>query len=179
MATGTIAAFQDCLSSEVKGLGIQKGTLIFCRDSGECWYDTLEGTRIRVAHDIKIYDTDTQRQQDLFPDTDLFYIVRNTAKLWIYNNGWVCLNAGGTIDTTVYFDILNCDVPTGNTGATFSDSRINTKCTATFVPDISMIDLFGTATCTCSDGSVKVVLSNTNYPMVGTVQVKKNITITY
>lgn len=83
--------FQDCLESELKSIDIVPGTLIFCRDSGNHFYDTLEGRRIPIASKIAIL-TDAERRAIILPDSDKYYICKDTKIGWIYSNGeWVSI----------------------------------------------------------------------------------------
>lgn len=167
--TDIIYRFQDCLSSELNDLDFHAGTLIFCRDTGECYYDNLEGDRVTVSQYIKFFATDSDRANCFDFETNILYIVNETNKLWVYAGGWICLNPD--IDTSFYFDIENLEVPTGTTGLVVTDSRIKTTCTGSFTPLPSIADLFGSATVTCSNGSATIKLVNTNYPMIGTLKI--------
>lgn len=171
-----IYKFQDCLSSELGTLTIVPGTLIFCRDTGENYYDTLEGTRIIVSRYVHMFATDSDRTSYLEMENNVLYIVRSTRKLWIYNAGWYCLN--GSASDIFFFDIDNLEVPTGNTGLTVNDSRILADCTGTFVPIPSLYDLFTGATVTCAAGSATIVLANSStYPIIGTLKISNSINL--
>jgi len=173
-APTVIHYFQDCLSSELNSLPIVPGTLIYCRDSGENWYDTLEGDRIAVSKYVVVFATDAERLDYLDMSSDILYVVAATRKLYIYNAGWICLNE--SISDTFYFDIENLEVPTGSTGLTVTDSRIKATYTGTFAPIASLIDLYKGATVTCSAGSATIVLDNTTaYPIIGSVKISGSI----
>lgn len=169
LSSDVIYRFQDCLSSELDNLEFHAGTLIFCRDTGECYYDNLEGDRVPVSQYVKFFATEADRKNSLDFETNTLYIVSATNKLYIYVNGWVCLNPD--ISTSFYFDIEHLEVPVGSTGLTVNDSRISKDCTGTFIPLPSLIDLFGSATVTCSDGSAKIVLADTEYTMIGILKI--------
>lgn len=164
-----IYRFQDCLSSELSSLEFYAGTLIYCRDTGECFYDTPNGERVPVSKYVRFFATEAERTSCLDFDTSILYIVTATKKMYVYAGGWVCLNPD--IRTAFYFDIENVEVPTGSTGLSVSDSRITTSCTGNFVPLPSLNDLFGSATVTCTSGSAKIVLADTNYKMIGTLKI--------
>ena len=169
-----IYKFQDCLSSELRTLPIVAGTLIYCRDTGENWYDTLEGTRISVSRYVVVFQTDSERTSYLEMSNDTLYIVVATRKLYVYSGGWICLNGSST--DTFYFDVENVEVPSGATGTTVTDGRILDGCSGTFVPIPSLTDLFTGATVTCSTGSATIKLTGTNnYPIIGTLKISGSI----
>lgn len=169
LPTDLIYRSQDCLSSELDSIEFHAGTLIYCRDSGECYYDTLDGERVPVSKYVRFFATEAERKASMDFDSSVLYIVRETNKLYVYSGGWVCLNPG--ITTSFYFDIDNLEVPTAATGLTVSDSRITDKCTGEFTPLPSLSDLFGSATVTCSNGSATIKLANTSYKMIGTLKI--------
>ena len=172
MADSTMVQFRTCLSSEVENKSIVKGSIILCSDSGEFYYDTLDGERILVAKAIVYLDKDSDRTAMLAPESGVLYVVVETGLIYIYSSSWICLNAA----TTTYFDLDNIEVPTGITGVTISDGRISSSCSATFNPIPALYDLATatgvTTTCTCSDGSVKVV-TTCGYPLIGSVKIIK------
>lgn len=169
LPTDLIYRSQDCLSSELDSIEFHAGTLIYCRDSGECYYDTLDGERVPVSKYVRFFDTESDRTGSMDFDTSVLYIVRDTNKLYVYSGGWVCLNPG--ITTSFYFDIDNLEVPTGTTGLVVSDERISDTCNGDFAPLPSLSDLFGSATVTCTNGSATIKLNNTNYKMIGTLKI--------
>jgi len=175
-AATVIYKLQDCYSSQVADLPFSAGTLIFCSDSGECYYDPVNGTstedRISVSQYTKMFATESEREAYLYPETNALYVVKSTNKTYIYKGsteGWKCLNP----DTPFYFDIENVTVATGTTGTTISDARIDASCTGTFKPLASLDDLVTVpATVTCSNGSAKIVLDNsTQYPIIGILKI--------
>lgn len=164
--------FRTCLSSEVESKTIVKGSIILCSDSGEFYYDNLEGERILVAKSIVYLNTDEDRTGLLIPEAGVMYVVISTGMLWIFTTTWVCL----TTPNASYFDIDNVEIPTGSTGLTITDDRINSKCTATFnsIPalnDLATADGVST-TCTCNDGNI-VVKTTCTYPLIGSIKVIK------
>lgn len=157
-------SFQDCLASEVNSLPIVKGTLIFCRDSGDCYYDTPENERIHVSKTVVILGADSERTGIEFPDSDVLYVVRATKKIWIYSAGWICLNP----DTKSNFTSEYIEVNAGG-NVTISDSRIMSTNTAKFIPIPAITDLYTkTMTYVVSNGSCKVTNPN-SYKMIGYV----------
>lgn len=170
-----IRSFQDCLASELNDISVVPGTLIYCRDTGENYYDNLEGERIPVSKYVYVFATESDRTSYLEMMSGVLYVVRATKKIYIYSGGWICLNDGEASDT-YYFDIENLEVPTGATGLRVTDSRISTNCTGTFTPIASLNDLYGNSTVTCSNGYATIVLSNTSYPMIGTLKISGSTT---
>ena len=166
----TMVQFRTCLSSEVSGKSIINGSVILCSDSGEIYYDNLNGERILIARSIEYLANDTERTNLLTPESNILYIVRSTGGIWIYSSGWVRLNA----DATAYFDIDNVEIPTD--GTTISDERVTSSCTAEFSSIPALYDL-ATAdgvsiTCTCSDGSIAIT-STCQYTLIGKIKVTK------
>ena len=172
MPDNTMVSFRTCLSSEVDNKSIINGSFILCSDSGEAYYDNLEGERILIAQNIEYLNSDSERTSMLTPETNKLYIIISTGMLWIYSSGWICLNA----KTTTYFDIDNIEVPTGSSGIIIEDSRISADCLATFSPINALYDL-ATAegintTCNCNNGSVTVI-TNCDYPLIGKIKIIK------
>lgn len=165
MATTIMYTFQDCLSSEVNNIAFVPGTLIYCRDTGESYYDTLDGDRIAVSKYVVICLTDSDRTDIIAPDSGCLYVVIETKRIWVYNGGWKDLTKA------VYFDILNVDIAASTT-STITDSKITSACTAKFIPLPNIADLYtdGDITLTCATGSISVK-NNSSYEMIGTVQV--------
>lgn len=173
MPNDTLVSFRTFLASEISSKPIVKGSIILCSDSGEIYWDTPDGERILIARSIVYFANDTERTQLLTPEANILYIVRDTGRIWIWSNSaWVNINA----PTTTYFDLDNVEVPTGSTGVTVKDSRITSKCTATFAPIEALYDLATedsvSVTCTCADGSVTAV-STCAYPLIGKIKVVK------
>ena len=84
LSSDVIYRFQDCLSSELDSLEFHAGTLIFCRDTGECYYDNLEGDRVPVSQYVKFFATEADRTSSLDFESNTLYIVGATNKLYIY-----------------------------------------------------------------------------------------------
>lgn len=172
MADDTMVQFRTCLSTEVSNKSIIEGSIILCSDSGEFFYDDLEGNRISIAKAIEYLNTDTDRTGLLTPESEILYVVKSTGMVWIYNSGWICLNT----KTTTYFTLTNIEVPTGTVGVTVSDSRITSTCAANFYPIPALYDLATastvTNTCTCNNGSVTII-TTCSYPLIGSVEIIK------
>ena len=138
-------------------------------------WDGGEGERIPVSKYVYVFATEADRTSYLEMMSGVLYVVRATKKIYIYSGGWICLNDGEASDT-YYFDIDNLEIPTGATGLRVTDSRISTGCTGTFTPIASLNDLYGSSTVTCSNGYATIVLSNTSYPMIGTLKISGSTT---
>lgn len=165
----TIIQFRTCLASEVASREIINGSLIVCYDSGDMYFDTLEGERIKISKQIEFLTSEDDRTSLLTPESDKLYIVKETSKVYIYNNGWGCLNE--TPFTVCYFYIPSIRInENGNTQ--LNDSRVDSSATAKFMVDSSVCDLVGNSaiTCSCGDGVI-TVNSNCQYPLLGTIEV--------
>ena len=171
-----ITKFQDCLSSEVNSIEFVMGTLIFCRDTGECYYDGFDGVRVPISQYVYIFNTDAERESYTYYDANVIYIVRETGRIYIYNGGWICLNSGAS--DTYYFDIEHVIVPVGES-VVVNDTRIDAQtCTGSYVPIPSLYDLFGSATVVCGNGQATITLADTQYEMIGTLKISSNKTAT-
>lgn len=162
--------FQDCLHSELKNFIITPGTIYFCRDTGEAYYDTLEGIRLPVSRYIRFFEDEQDRLDFIEFDSEILYIVRASSKAYIYNGGWICINPD--MHQTYYFDIDNIEVPLGHDGRVVSDSRITTECTGEYVPLPSIVDVFKGATVTCTSGYATIKLDEANTcDMIGVLKI--------
>lgn len=168
MPTEINYSFQDCLASEVESIAIVPGTLLFCRDTGDMFYDTLEGERIQNGKFIKMLENDSERTDILIPNSDLIYVVKNSGKIWIFHNGgWACLNN----NSSGYITIFNVEVASG-ASATYNDVGISTVMVPTFYPIPAIADLYDSEKVTCVTGTGTVTITNESpYPMYGTIYI--------
>lgn len=159
--------FQDCLRSELDSIEIDPGTLIFCRDSGDAFYDTLEGDRVPVSSDIVILKNEAERTGLLTPESGILYVVQSSRMIWLYIGGWISLSPGARY----YFDIENVELPkAGEEPVTVVDERIGTACVADFVPIPAISNIYQGATLACGDGKV-VGNAVGEYNMIGTIKI--------
>lgn len=171
--------FRTCLASEIASKEIIKGSIIMCSDSGDCYFDSLDGERVQISKQIVWLETESNRTSMLTPESDKVYIVKETQLIYIYNNGWICLNSSGDEDMTIYFSIYNVEVNAAASSSSPSttvveDARVNSNSSAQFYCDPSLIDL-ATAqgvsiSCSCNDGSI-TISSNCTYKLFGTIEV--------
>ena len=142
------------------------GSFICCEDSTNMYMVPTDGTKpIKMSETTK-FMTETQRANILAPVNGKKYFCYDTGKLWVYYNGWFCMNPSSTVE----FDIE--DVTVSNTGSvTVNDSRITSSCTGTFVPDLSVNDLISNITVTCANGSATIT-ATCSYEIPGVLKIK-------
>lgn len=159
--------FRSCLASEVDSRSIISGSLLVCEDTGEMYFDVNSSERVAVAKDVTYLATEANRTGLLAPDSNMLYVVLESAKLYIYITSWVCLNP----DPVQTFYIYNVEATVGNSSV--SDSRVDNSCTARFIVDPSVYDLYSNnITCTCGNGSITVNNAGSR-PMFGLIEVTK------
>ena len=77
--------FRDCLSSEVASQAIINGSFLVCRDTGDMYYDNLEGDRIKLSAVIHVV---TGRvNSELYPEEGHFYYSTTDKQVCIYHSG--------------------------------------------------------------------------------------------
>lgn len=170
---GNLTDFISDTMTDVNDKKIVKGSIILNSDDGEFYYDTLSGERVLIANSITYLNTDDERINLANPKELVLYVITATKLIWIYaESSWICLNS----DTTSYFDINNIEVPIGDKGIIIFDNRIKSNCYASFHSIPALYDLANNSdvstTCTCFDGSVKVV-TTCNYPLIGNLNIIK------
>lgn len=78
-------SFRDCLASEVKTEAYIAGSFLICRDTGDMYYDNLEGSRItlgKTIHEVVDATLDTE----LFGDEGHFYYSTKDKTVAVYHN---------------------------------------------------------------------------------------------
>lgn len=82
-------------SNDLATVPIKNGRYIICRDSGYQYIDH-NNTRIMITQIIPL-EEDMDRSSMSSPINGRFYMVKETASLWFYNNDeWYCLCTGYT-----------------------------------------------------------------------------------
>lgn len=162
-----IVYYRDCKASELDSIPIVPGTLIYCHDIGEAFYDALDGSaRTTVSKYVHIFGTEIERQRYLQYDTEVLYIVLETSSAYIYSDGWVNLSAS---TDTFTFTLDNLEIPTN--GYTAHDGRIREGCSAVFTPIPSLVDLYKGCEIITHNGSADILLNvGTMYPIIGKVE---------
>lgn len=128
-------------SNDLATVPIKNGRHIICKDNG-CQYIDYNNTRIVVTQIITL-EEDMERSSMSSPTNGRFYMVKETASLWFYNNQWYCLGgsyvhpksgiAAGTyvkLDIDEYGHATNgstkLDISDGGTGgSTLTEARTN------------------------------------------------------
>ena len=83
----------DIKARDVAQIPYKEGQFLMTSDTNSIYYDFAEG-RKRLTDIIEL-DTEAQRQAILVPISK-FYFVKDTGKLWRYNNGdWLDMTKGG------------------------------------------------------------------------------------
>ena len=128
-------------SNDLATVPIKNGRHIICKDNG-CQYIDYNNTRIVVTQIITL-EEDMERSSMSSPINGRFYMVKETASLWFYNNEWYCLGgsyvhpkSGITAGTYVKLTIdeyghatsgsTTIEIADGGTGgATLTEARNN------------------------------------------------------
>lgn len=167
MPDNNMIQFRSALASEVDDRPIIPGSLLVCTDIGEMFFDNFDGERIKVANNVTYLAAESDRTGLLAPEVNMLYIVIETAKMYIYNTSWVCLNP----DAIQTFYVYNVECTAGSNSIT--DSRVDSSCTARFIVDPSIYDLYNDdVTCTCGEGTIS--MNNTgDYIMFGLIEVNR------
>ena len=153
-------------SQVINNDNLTPGSFICCKDSTNIYMvPTTGGKPIKMSETTK-FITESNRASILAPINGKMYFCYDTGKMWIYYNGWVCMNP----DISTEFDIENVTVTsTGN--VIISDDRIKTTSTGSFIPDPSVADLISNINVTCNNGSATVT-GTTSYTVFGTLKIK-------
>lgn len=165
MAT-EIVQYRTCLSSELDDRPIVKGSIIICSDTGDCYYDSLDGDRLPVSNQIIFIATESERTAMLAPESGRLYLVIESGRAYIYTTEWLLVS--GTI---TYFYIHNCEIQP-NDSTMVSDGRVLEGYSATFIPAAELADLCATSTfeCECFDAGV-LVTNDCAHIIYGTIEV--------
>lgn len=94
MANKKLVRFVELDESQLSQLPIQPGTLIYTKDSLNQYLDT-DTERIQIT-DLIVLAKDSDREEILVPLGEKFYYVKDTKKVWIYDDEkleWYCINA--------------------------------------------------------------------------------------
>lgn len=83
----TKISFVVTTASRLPDLAIENGQLIFVKDTQKVALD-INDKRI-FYNQINVLQTDTERTSLLAPITGAFYFVKDTAILWMYQEGWI------------------------------------------------------------------------------------------
>ena len=77
--------FRDCLASELASQEVINGTFIICRDTGDMYCDTLEGTRVTISKTIHLVQGSVN--SELYPeDCHLYYSITDR-QVCVYHDG--------------------------------------------------------------------------------------------
>lgn len=153
--------FYDVTESALMKKEYDAETLYFCRDTGKLFMDSVEeGARIQIASEITVLGTENDRTSMLAPVPAKLYVVLESGSIYFYANGWIKLGH------KEQFHFPNVVVQNGT--LTITDSRISAGDTATFVPDLSVIDLASNISVSCTTGSLTVTLT-ADYDIPGEV----------
>lgn len=90
--------YQIATQSELEGLGFDEGSIYFVEDTKRIYMDPVGSTtRILVTGDPIILNTEAERKAILAPVPGKIYIVIESAKIYIYQNGaWFSTGGGST-----------------------------------------------------------------------------------
>ena len=167
--------FRDCLGSEIPSQPIEAGSLIVCRDTGDLYYDALNGnTRVplsKAAHIVSGRVT-----SELFPQEGHLYYSTSDKMVCMYHLGQMQpINISESILT-----LTNIHIPTGSSTVALDDyaSIIGNITVLSATPiegktDRSVSDLFNTDDITLTSISSNGLVANnqTGYNWIGDVYV--------
>lgn len=89
----------QCLKSQLSSVSIVNGQLIYTTDTQDVYWD-VNNSRKQIT-DIIVLNTEVEKDAILAP-LPKFYYVTDSNKLYHYNNGWVIINSGGSLDNLIY-----------------------------------------------------------------------------
>lgn len=192
----TMFKFRDYLASEVSSSPIIKGSFIVCRDTGDMYVDTLEGTRLTIAKTIHFVNGTVQNE--LYPEEGHMYMSYTDRQICVYVNGeYIPLNIDSCIKkvTGVYVeksDSTTVDISIAGDKLNDSyDGKIIYAITLGLETDISISDLdstlvvnnavTGSQPSRGSDGkwTVTITNNNTDIPWIGEIDVMIFMTNAY
>ena len=102
----------ETILANLDTIPVMSGQVIYVRDTRDLYFDSLNGTRVRIA-DVVWLNTEAERVALLSPPEKLYY-VRGTQTLWVYSGGWVQLNE----TASRYMTNISATDWTGNVGNT-------------------------------------------------------------
>lgn len=160
--------FFDVAKSQLANKDFEAEALYFCNDTGEIFFDSKqENSRVQVGNEIVILSKESDRTALLAPIPEKLYLVVDTGRSYLYTDGsWIAIGSSSQIHFSN--QVLTSDGTSAT--LTISDNRIKATDTATFVPDLSVIDLATNVKATCSAGSV-IVTATAKYDIPGEVVV--------
>ena len=74
--------FRDCLRSEVQSQPVINGTFLVCRDTGDMYYDSLEGERRTIAKSVHVVNGKVS--SELYPEVGNFYYSTTDKQMCVY-----------------------------------------------------------------------------------------------
>lgn len=167
--------FRDCLGSEIPSQPIEAGSLIVCRDTGDLYYDALDGSN-RVPLSKAAHIVSGKVTNELFPQEGHLYYSTSDKMVCMYHLGQMQpINISESILT-----LTNICIPAGNNTVALDDytSIIGNITVLSATPikgktDRSVSDLFNTddITLTSISSSGLVANNQTEYDWIGDVYV--------
>jgi hypothetical protein len=101
MAIMKIPKHIETIKSNISSIPINAGQIISCHDTGELFFDTIDGDRIQIS-DIIYINTEAQKNALLAPLSNKLYLIRETANVYIHDGeNWYLLNDQIVITTTL------------------------------------------------------------------------------
>lgn len=135
--------YYDLNASEASTLPVKAGQLIFCRDSGDIFYDTADNVRTSMSDKVTFLATETVRKGMLAPVTDRIYCVLDSGKMYLYSGtDWIPI--GSTTMSVLSNVVLEPGTWTGTTNAykyTVTNDLIKYWHTVSLDFDLSIQDL--------------------------------------
>lgn len=77
--------FRDCLRSEVESQSVINGTFLVCRDTGDMYYDSLEGERRTIAKSVHVVSGKVT--SELYPEVGNLYYSTSDKQMCVYLDG--------------------------------------------------------------------------------------------
>ena len=181
--------FRDCLASEVPTQAIINGSFLVCRDTGDMYYDNLEGDRIKL--NAVIHVVSGRVNSELYPEEGHFYYSTTDKQVCIYHNG-----VFQPINITPVMVTLNNLVVPKNSYINQQINQVANKLNNGFndvivsvtgyslATDLSIADMdatefkgstpkitFGTVTNTSGIYSIRINNANTTYAWLGSAEI--------
>lgn len=142
-------SFYDVSESALQNNEYVAGAIYFCRDTGNLYVDSIvENTRVLMSKDLIVLPTENSRVNILAPIPNKIYIVIESGSLYIYDNSWVKIGPPEQLRFS--------NITVSNGSAIVEDSTIKENDIGIFIPDLSVADICGNISVTCSDGEALI-----------------------
>ena len=109
-----ITFFELNESEVINNKNLQPGSFICCKDSTNMYMvPTTRGTPVKMA-ETTLFMSNTARESILAPINCKKYFCYDTGKMWIYYNGWICINPDPNLSYNDITGVLSLKDINGN-----------------------------------------------------------------